>query len=213
DGERGRPPGGAAGAVDMEDIRLGDAKIVAERRRPRLRGAQILLLDDRDLRLKVLERLQVRRVKSGFVPFVLVERGVRVGVGADLLQAFENQRFAPGRGHGLAFAKPVAAGGIRKVVFVVGSRKGPRFHCSQRAPRWATSSRSRATILSSRVSCSSTSLTPICFNAAASSSGMTPPATTIMSSAPSSLRRAKILGITVICVPDRRLTPRISASS
>ena len=98
DGERGRPPGGAAGAVDMEYVGLGNAKIVAERRRPRLRGAQIFLLHDRDLRFKILKRLELRRVKPCFVPFVPVEGGVRVGVGADLLQAFENARFARRRG-------------------------------------------------------------------------------------------------------------------
>ena len=69
-----------AGAVDVEDIARPDAEIVAERRRARLRLAQIVLADDRHLRLEILERRQLVGMEAGLVPFAPVERRVLVGV-------------------------------------------------------------------------------------------------------------------------------------
>src|SRR6202521_131910 len=213
DGERGRPAGGAAGAVDVEDLAVGHAQIVAERGHALLRGAQILLLHHRNL-LEILERLQPARIEAGLVPFASVERRVFIGVGADLLQSYKNGALALGRGHGLAARKPIAAVTGRKVALVVSGGKGPGFHRgSQRAPRSATSLRSMSTMACGGVSCSMTSFTPISLSATTSSSGITPPATTMMSSAPSARSLSKIFGNTAICTPDKRLTPRMSTSS
>jgi hypothetical protein len=70
-----------------------------------------------------------------------------------------------------------------------------------------------STIACGGVSCSRTSRTPIFLIATTSSSGITPPAMTIRSSAPLSASSLKSLGNTVSCTPDSRLTPSTSTSS
>src|SRR5581483_4186114 len=170
-----------------------DAQIIAERRRALLRDAQIPFLDDWDFAFKIFQRLQVRRMKSSFIPFALVEPGVLVGVSAKYLQSLKDSAFALLGRHGLALCEPVTAFCIGKIVVVVGGRKEPGFHrAAHRGPRSATSFFSVSMMACGGVSCSITSFTPIFFSAATSSSGITPPATTIMSSAPSFFSLSKI---------------------
>src|SRR5262249_13184615 len=141
DRKRGGAPGRAAGAVDVEDFVLWNAKIVAKRRHPRLRLAQILLLDDRDLALEVFERFQPAWMETRLVPLAAIERRVLVGISAHGLQPFEDRALALAGRHRLAVRKPVAAVWRWKIIFVVCRRKGPGLHrfTADRARRRAVS--------------------------------------------------------------------------
>src|SRR5262249_31256359 len=85
-GERCRTAGGAACAVNMEDLVGRNAQVVAEGRRPRLRVTKILFIDDRNLVFEVFQRLQMGGVESGVVPFALVKGRVLIGVAAHQTQ-------------------------------------------------------------------------------------------------------------------------------
>src|SRR5215470_5801751 len=108
DGERCRTAGRAACAVNMEYFVGGDAQIVTERRCSRLRVSKVFLEDDRNLVFEILERDQVCRVESRFIPSPLVKGRVFVSVAANLPQAFQDCFFPLSRGHGLAFLEPIA---------------------------------------------------------------------------------------------------------
>src|SRR5438552_14184256 len=74
DGEGGRTAGGAGGAVNVEDLRLGNAEIIAERLHPLLRLAQVGLGDHRALRLEVLERPDMVRAEAHLITLLVVEQ-------------------------------------------------------------------------------------------------------------------------------------------
>jgi len=128
DRECRRAPGGAAGAVDVVDLVVGNAQVIAERRRRGLRLAQILLADHRDLVLEILERAQMVGVEACLAPVPAIERRMIVGVAADKLQPLENRLLALARRHGLAPGKPGAAIRRRQIRIVVGWRERPGFH-------------------------------------------------------------------------------------
>src|ERR1700738_2943625 len=124
DGKGGGAAGGAGGAMDVEDLRLGNADVVAERRRPILRSAQVGLGDYRAARLEVLERADLIGMEPRLAPLRPVQRGALVGVPAHLAQALREGPVALARVHGLADRAPAAA--LRLGLVAVGTVRGPR---------------------------------------------------------------------------------------
>ena len=143
DGEGGGTAGRAGGAVHVEDLRLGNAEIVAEGLHPLLRLAQIGLGDHRALRLEVLQRPDLIRVKARLIPLLLVERRLLVRVAAELLQALHDGALAVARGHRLARREPVPAARFRAVRIVVARRPRPVFHLGHCRPRLVIARRAR----------------------------------------------------------------------
>src|SRR5690606_22600334 len=88
----------------------------------------VALTDNGHLVLEILQRFQHRGMEARLVPFALVERRVFIGVGADLLQPFENGLLALAGIHGLALAEPVTLARLREIAVVIGRGKGPAFH-------------------------------------------------------------------------------------
>ncbi len=128
DRKSGRPAGSAAGAVNVEDLALRNAQVIAEGRGGGLGGSQFGLRDRRHAGLEILERFEHRGVKAGRVPFSAIERRTAVGVGADLLQSRQNRLLAIRGVHRFARREPVAAVRGRPVALVIGGRKRPVFH-------------------------------------------------------------------------------------
>ncbi len=115
DAERRRAAGRSGRAVDVVDLAVRDAQVVAEGRHARLRVAQVLLRDHRHLRLEVLERAQVVGMKARLLPLAAVERRVVPRVARDLLEPLEDGVLALGgaassRAAGTSSANPTAAG-------------------------------------------------------------------------------------------------------
>ena len=182
DAEHRGAAGGAAAAVDARDLARLEAEIVAEGWRSRLRGTQVRLLHDREPR-EIRQRAQGRRRHAGGLPAAAIEGAALPRVlhlGAKLGEHDLVARFRIGA---LELGRPVL--GVRRrpphrIVARGPGRRGRRGHVRGRA---ATASRTRRTTSSGGVSCSTTSDTPHALSAGTSSSGMTPPTTSTVSSA------------------------------
>ena len=129
DTESSRFAGRARRAVDVVDLRLGDAQVVAERRICCLRRAQLGFRDDRHA-LEVFERADRLDVDAGIVPFAAVERRGRVRVPHHLAQAHRDRGVALVGRHRLAHRMPVALVERRNVSGVVARRERPGLHAS-----------------------------------------------------------------------------------
>ena len=218
----GRPvvPGRAVNVMDSRRPRRRGNRRTAD---ARLRVAQVALGDDRHLRLEVLERSQMIRMESRLVPLAPVEGRMLPRVARERLQTARGSRAraprpASSRAPETSSATLAAADTRGRNAAETSRIPRARANVERRLegsarPRSATTRRTAATIASGGVSWSSIALTPSAVSAATSSSGMTPPPTTRMSSAPRSASKASTRGNTVMWAPESMLMPIASTSS